>query len=131
MKSLVSLLKALLFVVAAICLLLAATSCSTTRIPVAADARVDSTLRAAGVPALGYRRVKINGNVYLQSGQGNTLADNTNAGRKGAAATAPNAVATSAPRQGGLPWQVVAGGALVLLGLGFFLRGRLKLPLPF
>lgn len=124
-------LSSYLLILALVGLWLAAASCSTTRIPVAVDARVDSALTAAGVQPLGYRRVKINGNVYLQSGQGNTIADNRNAGRKGSAATAPHAAAATTAPRAGVPWQVLAGGAVLLLGLGFFLRGRLKLPLPF
>ena len=116
-----------LLVVAFLCL----SSCAVTqRVPAAADPRLDSLLTAAGISPLRAGKIKIAGNVYIQTGQGNAITDNTNAGRKGSAATAPGAVA-STPRPAGPPVWVY--GLLVGLGLaaGFWLRGKVRIPLPF
>jgi hypothetical protein len=102
-------------------------SCATEqRIPAAFDAKLDSALTAAGVPPL--RKVKFTGPVTFQVGTGNVATAITKA--NGPVAAAPHATATEAKTSAGLPWQVYAGAALVLVLGGFLLRSRLKLPLP-
>lgn len=98
--------------------LLLAGCATTSRLPAAADPQLDSALTAAGIPPLrAGGKIKIGGNFYLQSGQGNVQADNTKAGqRAAAAAVGPGAVATSPPAAAGPAWWVfglvAVGGAL-------------------
>jgi hypothetical protein len=120
----------ILLVVAGIALLLVAASCTTERYAPAIDHRVDSTLVAAGLPPLSVRRVKFNGPVTFQVGGSNNTA--TQLGKaKAPLATAAHATVTAPVTKAGVPWQVYAGGALLLLLLGFYVRGRLRLPFPF
>lgn len=112
----------------ALCLLLA--GCATERYAPAADHRIDSVLVAAGVPPLAVRRLKFNAPVTFQiGGAGNTA---TQLGKaKAPVATAPDATVTAPLSKGGVPWQVYAGGAVLLLGLGCYVGSKFKLPLPF
>jgi hypothetical protein len=98
-------------------------SCATEqRIPAALDARVDSALTAAGVPPL--RKVKFTGPVTFQVGGTGNVATTTDASRaKAPVAAAPHA--TAAETKTSVPWQVYAGGAL-LLAL-FVLRSKLPM----
>ncbi len=117
-------------------------------VPAATAGPLDSAARAAGLSA---GKVKFNGPVTLQvvSGTGNTTTaaaltkpagpvatgagqaqDYTKAGQQGGAvATAPGAAAGATTRTGVSIWQVVAGGAvlllLLLLGLAYRYRKRL------
>ena len=96
-------------------------SCATEeRIPAAFDAKVDSALTAAGVPPL--RKVKFTGPVTFQVGTGNVATAITKAGAPVAAAPHATAAATKTS----VPWQVYAGGALLLALSGFVLRGKLS-----
>jgi hypothetical protein len=111
------------------CLLLA--SCESERyVPAAIDAKVDSTLRAAGIGPLQAGKIKIAGNVIINTGPGNVNAnDNRKAGqRQGSAATAPNSQASTTAKNAGTPWYVFAGVLVVGLAAGAWLRGRLKRP---
>lgn len=113
-------------------LLLLLSSCALTRPPAApANSALDSVLTAVGFAP---RKVKIGGNLnlYLQTGQGNTVTapDNRNAGRKGSAATAPGAVASTTRPAGAPAWVYALLGGLGL-AVGFWLRGKLKFPLSF
>jgi hypothetical protein len=133
MSRLTALLYAAVVVLGLCLVLLGAQSCATTRVPAAADTRVDSALTAAGIPPLGYRRVKIKGNVILNTGAGSvTTSDNRKAGqRQGSAATAPDAHATTTSKNGGPPWYVYAGLAALGFTGGFYARGKLRLPFLF
>lgn len=113
-------------------LLLASCNREAWRIPTA-PARPDS---AAQPLDFGDGHYKFKGPVTItvQQGQGHsatsTAADNTNAGRRGSAATAPGATSSHTPPAGRpLGFYVV----LVLLSatFGFWLRGRIKFPMPF
>jgi hypothetical protein len=109
-------------------LLLLASSCETTQyIPAAVDARVDSTLRAAGIGPLQAGKIKIAGNVILNTGPGAVqVADNRQAGQKqGSAATGPASQAATTAKNAGTPWLLLAGCALVGLAAGAWLRGKL------
>jgi hypothetical protein len=104
-------------------------SCATEqRIPAALDARVDSALTAAGVPPL--RKAKFTGPVTFQIGGTNNVATAI-AKAKGPVASAPQASAAEVKESAGPPWYVYLGGALLLALGGFYLRGRLKISLPF
>lgn len=102
-------------------------SCATERVPLAIDAQVDSTLVAAGLLPLSVRKVKFTGPVTFQVGGTGNVATAI-AKTKDPAATAPHAVATA---KGGLPWYVYAGLAAVMASLGFYLRDKVKIALPF
>jgi hypothetical protein len=105
------------------------TACESERyIPAAVDAKVDSTLRAAGIGPLQAGKIKIAGNVIINTGAGSvTSADNRKAGqRQGAAATAPASQASTTSKNAGTPWYLfaaVAAGAVVLWEVG-----RRKIP---
>lgn len=103
-------------------------SCETERyIPAAVDAQVDSTLRAAGIGPLQAGKIKIAGNVIINTGPGAVqVADNRKAGqRQGSAATGPASQAATTASNAGPPWGmlglVLAGG----LAAGAWLRGKL------
>jgi hypothetical protein len=114
-------------------LLLVASSCETTQyIPAAVDAKVDSTLRAAGIGPLQAGKIKIAGNVIINTGPGAVqVADNRKAGQKqGSAATGPASQAAATSKNAGPPWGVFAGILVVGLAAGAWLRGKLpRLPL--
>jgi hypothetical protein len=114
-------------------LLLVASSCETTQyIPAAVDAKVDSTLRAAGIGPLQAGKIKIAGNVIINTGPGAVqVADNRQAGQKqGSAATGPASQATTTAKNTGQPWLAFAVIALGSLATGAWLRGKLpRLPL--
>lgn len=118
-------------------------------LPAASAGPLDSVARAAGLSA---GKIKFNGPVTLQvvSGTGNTTTaaaltrptgpvatgagqaqDYTKAGQHGGAlATAPGATAGATTRTGVSIWQVVAGGAvllLLLLGLTYRFRNKLSI----
>lgn len=111
-------------------LLLVATSCETERyVPAAADAKVDSTLRAAGIGPLQAGKIKIAGNVIINTGPGAVqVADNRKAGqRQGSAATGPDSQAATTSKNAGTPWYVFAGVLVVGLAGGAWLRGRFSI----
>jgi hypothetical protein len=99
-------------------------SCATEqRIPAALDVKLDSALTAVGVPPL--RKVKFTGPVTFQVGGTGNVATTTDASRaKAPVAAAPHATAAEAKTS--VPWQVYAGGALLLVLGGFVLRSRLS-----
>lgn len=110
-----------------VALLLAAASCETTQhIPAAVDAKVDSTLRAAGIGPLQAGKIKIAGNVIFNTGPGAVqVADNRKAGQKqGSAATGPASRAATTAKNTGQPWLAFAVVAGVGLAAGAWLRGR-------
>jgi hypothetical protein len=114
-------------------LLLVASSCETERyIPAAVDAKVDSTLRAAGIGPLQAGKIKIAGNVIINTGPGAVqVADNRQAGQKqGSAATGPASQAATTSKNVSTPWGVLAGVLAVGLAAGAWLRGKLP-RLPF
>ena len=96
------------------------TACESERyIPAAVDAKVDSTLRAAGIGPLQAGKIKIAGNVIINTGAGAVqVADNRKAGqRQGAAATAPASQASTTSKNAGTPWYLFAAfaaGGIVL-----------------
>ena len=108
-------------------------SCETTQyIPAAVDAKVDSTLRAAGIGPLQAGKIKIVGNVIINTGPGAVqVADNRKAGQKqGSAATGPASQAATTSKNAGTPWYVFAG--ILAVGLAAGARMRAKLPrIPF
>lgn len=113
-------------------LLLVAAGCETTQyIPAAVDAKVDSTLRAAGIGPLQAGKIKIAGNVIINTGPGAVqVADNRKAGQKqGSAATGPasqaSTTAKNTAKNTGQPWLAFAVIALVGLATGAWLRGKL------
>ena len=111
-------------------LLLVASSCETTQhIPAAVDARVDSTLRAAGIGPLQAGKIKIAGNVIINTGPGEVqVADNRKAGQKqGSAATGPASQAETTAKNAGTPWVVFVGLVVAGLATGIWLAttGRL------
>lgn len=109
-------------------LLLVASSCETERyVPAAVDAKVDSTLRAAGIGPLQAGKIKIAGNVIINTGPGAVqVADNRKAGQKqGSAATGPASQASTTAKNTGQPWLSFAVIALVGLATGAWLRGKL------
>jgi hypothetical protein len=114
-------------------LLLVASSCETTQyIPAAVDAKVDSALRAAGIGPLQAGKIKIAGNVIINTGPGAVqVADNRQAGQKqGSAATGPASQAATTAKPAGQPWLAFAVIALVGVVAGAWLRGKLP-RLPF
>lgn len=108
-------------------LLLWCGSCATiSRLPAAPDSQFDSALTAAGIPPLRAGKVKFNGDVYVQIGQGHSIADHRKAGqRQGSAATAPGAVASTTSENAATPLWVFGLIAGLGLAAGFWLRGRL------
>ena len=103
-------------------------SCAIERYAPATDARVDSALTAAGVPPLTAHKLVFRAPVTFQiGGTGNTASTTAIGKAKAPVASAPHAAATATTTKAGVPWQVYAGGALLLLGLGFYARGRLPL----
>ena len=115
-------------------LLLMASSCETTQhIPAAVDAKVDSTLRAAGIGPLQAGKIKIAGNVIINTGPGAVqVADNRKAGqRQGSAATGPASQAATTAKNSGQPWLAFAVVAVGGMAAGAWLRGKLpRLPFP-
>jgi hypothetical protein len=108
------------------CLLLA--SCESERyVPAAIDAKVDSTLRAAGIGPLQAGKVKIAGNVIINTGPGTiNSADNRKAGQhQGSAATSPGSQAATTSKNVDTPWYVFACVLAVGLAGGAWLRGKL------
>jgi len=106
-------------------------SCETERyVPAAADAKVDSTLRAAGIGPLQAGKIKIAGNVIINTGPGAVqVADNRKSGqRQGSAATGPGSQAATTSKNAGTPWYVFVSVALAG-AVGWELLRR-KLPLP-
>jgi hypothetical protein len=103
-------------------LLVVVSSCSREvwRAPMA----VDTTLLGALPPGSKY---KFTGPVTftIQHGQGNVAtATATGKVKADAAATGPGSTATST-KPAGLPWYIYAAGALLLMGVGFWLRSKL------
>lgn len=94
--------KALLFAAA---LLLA--SCATERYAPAVDAKVDSTLVAAGIPPLSVHKLKLTGPVTIQVGQGNTASqvgtDKTGQ-RSQAVSTGAGSPIQASQKKGSVPW---------------------------
>jgi len=114
-------------------LLLVASSCETERyVPAAVDAKVDSALRAAGISPLQAGKIKIAGNVIINTGPGAVqVADNRQAGQKqGSAATGPASQAATTAKNAGTPWYVFAVILGVGIAAGVWLRGKLP-RLPF
>lgn len=87
-------------------------ACATTshRPPAATAQAQDDTLLTAYQLGPQVRKLVVRGNVIVQQGNGNLVADNRKAGqRQGTAATAPAAQATAANRYAGsLAWWVFA-----------------------
>ena len=111
-------------------LLLVVSSCETERyVPAAVDAKVDSALRAAGIGPLQAGKIKIAGNVIINTGPGAVqVADNRKAGQKqGSAATGPASQAATTSKNAGTPWYIFAGLLVVGLATGAWLRYRLSL----
>jgi len=105
-------------------------SCETERyVPAAADAKVDSTLRAAGIGPLQAGKIKIAGNVIINTGPGTVSAnDNRKSGqRQGSAATGAGSQATTTSKNAGTPWYVFAGVLVAGLAGGIWLRGRFSI----
>lgn len=100
----------------AVASVLLATSCATERdVPPAAAGPIDSTLRAAGLPA---GKIKFTGPVTIQLGGTNNTATATTVTKpKAPVAAAPHAVATETTTKAGLPWYVYVAAALVLAGV--------------
>ena len=95
-------------------------------IPAAVDAKVDSTLRAAGIAPLQAGKIKIAGNVIINTGAGTVnSADNRKAGqRQGAAATAPASQASTTSKNAGTPWYLFLACVLGGCVLGELLRRK-------
>jgi hypothetical protein len=109
-------------------LLLVASSCETTQyIPAAVDAKVDSTLRAAGIGPLQAGKIKIAGNVIINTGPGAVqIADNRKAGqRQGSAATGPGSQAIGAPHNADYSWCIYALVSISCLLFGGWFRARI------
>jgi hypothetical protein len=103
--------------------------CETERyIPAATDPKVDSTLRAAGIGPLQAGKIKIAGNVIINTGPGSVSAnDNHKAGqRQGSAATGPASQAATTSKNAGTPWYVFVGVLVVGLAGGAWLCGKLS-----
>ena len=101
-------------------------SCATEyEVPDAVAGPIDSTFRAAGLPA---RKIKFTAPVTIQLGGTNNTASATTVGKaKAPVAAAPAAVATDASQKaGGTPWWVFALVLAVGLGCGTWLASRLR-----
>jgi len=112
-------------------LLLVATGCETEHyIPAALDAKVDSALHAAGIGPLRAGKIKIAGNVIINTGPGAVqVADNRKSGqRQGSAATGPGSQAATTSKNAGPPWYVFV--VIALAGAVGWELLRRKLPLP-
>lgn len=105
------------------CLLLS--SCATEyEVPAAVAGPIDSTFRAAGLPA---RKIKFTAPVTIQMGGTNNTASATTVGKaKGPVAAAPAAVATNTSQKAGGTawWQIGAISLVVGLLVGCWLRFR-------
>jgi hypothetical protein len=85
------------------------TSCATERYAPAVDAKVDSTLRAAGLPPLSVDKLVFRGPVTFQVGQGNTsttVGKDKTGQRAQAVSTGPGSPVTATTKKGGTPWWV-------------------------
>lgn len=96
-------------------------SCATERVPLAIDAKVDSTLVAAGLSPLSVRKVKFTGPVTFQVGGSHNTATAIEK-TKAPAATAPHASTTT--KEAGTPFYVFGIIALVAAAGGAWARGR-------
>ena len=91
--------------------LLLASCASTLRLP--EPTRADTVITTAGLPSVG--KLVVRGNLTIQQGNGNTVADNRKAGQKqGSAATAPAAHSDNTSKKtGGPAWYIYLGVALI------------------
>jgi hypothetical protein len=85
------------------------TSCATERYAPAVDVKVDSTLRAAGLPPLSVDKLVFRGPVTFQVGQGNTsttVGKDKTGQRAQAVSTGPSSPVTATTKKSGTPWWV-------------------------
>ncbi len=94
--------------------------CTTERYAPAVDAKVDSALTKAGIPPLAVRRIKFNGPVTFQIGQGNTsttVGKDKTGQRAQALATGANSHIEASQKKGGVPfWVFIVVGILSIVG---------------
>jgi hypothetical protein len=84
-------------------------SCAVEREAVAVDAKVDSTLVAAGLPPLAVHKLKLTGPVTIQLGQGNTssqVGTDKTGQRAQAVSTGPGSPIRASQQKGDVPWWV-------------------------
>jgi len=108
-------------------LLLACSSCATERYAPGAEATVDSTLTAAGLPPLHVHKLVFRGPVTVQVGQGNTSTttgtDKTGQ-RAQAVSTGANSPVVATTKKVPTPWYVFAGVAVLAVALWEWCRRR-------
>lgn len=105
-------------------LTLALAGCSTERVALATDAKVDSTLTAVGLPPLAVHKFVFRGPVTVQVGQGNTnstVGTDKTGQRAQALSTGANSPVTASQHKGGIPWWVFAlVGVASIIGWDYF-----------
>lgn len=78
------------------------------------------------------RKLKFTGPVTIQVGGTGNTATTTDASRaKAPVAAGPHATASETKTAAGLPWWLYLVAGLLLVAGGFWLRGKLRIPLPF
>jgi hypothetical protein len=94
--------------------------CATERVALATDSKVDSALVAAGVPPLSVRKLKFNGPVTFQVGQGNTsstVGTDKTGQHSQAVSTGAGSPIQANEKKGGLPiWVFLLVGVGSIIG---------------